>query len=245
MATPHFGIKLKSDLDSALDTLLGRPIAAYPCPLTPVEQAGLWLGFLPDHLQAAYKVFKDEHLYTNSLEDANQEFCLNVGGKLFDIHLRTQPFKSLNAPIEWVEDHCVRNSQYLRLLVDGGKIASLIPSSADAFFDWVRNRAAIATEFTEALATLRCVLEMVTTVGQLRRMIPDVIEYLPEDKQRIIREQQRASSLPAQWAVFDRAAVHRATCALAKAHLMPPDKANQLQWSMRWHHTGAHEWVYS
>lgn len=97
----------------------------------------------------------------------------------------------------------------------------------EAFFgsseviDWMR----MSFEDNREAALCRKVLiddllEMCVTAGQMRRMVPDLLKYLPPEKVQCLHNQVRASTLPFEWAAYPREMVDRATTYMAKCHIL-------------------------
>ena len=63
-------------------------------------------------------------------------------------------------------------------------------------------------------------MNMALTAGQLKRMVPDLLKYLPDDKRDMLHQQVRASTLPFEWAAYDRDRVERAITYIAKCHML-------------------------
>lgn len=95
-----------------------------------------------------------------------------------------------------------------------------------ALVQWMRACETIRNQIGSAYEVLKRVLDMVTTVGQLKRMVPDLIRYLPTEAREALAEQKRRSSLPAAWASTDRAAVREAVDLIARCYLLPKPENN-------------------
>lgn len=96
---------------------------------------------------------------------------------------------------------------------------------ADALFTWVSDVVSITEDIKVASRTLKELIEMARTPGQLRRMIPELVACMPLRLQKELapQGQQRASSVPFEWSSFPRASVEHATTVLAKCKLLPSE----------------------
>jgi hypothetical protein len=97
-------------------------------------------------------------------------------------------------------------------------------SKLDPTFDllqWMRQCHDIETEVRAAYSVLIEVVNMASTAGQLQRMVPDLMRYLPAQYSKQVSNQRRRSSLPALWYHVDRARVRAATNTIAKCYLLP------------------------
>lgn len=98
---------------------------------------------------------------------------------------------------------------------------SFFGSASNEVVDWMR----MSFEDNREAALCRRVLiddllEMCVTAGQMRRMVPDLLKYLPPEKVQCLHNQVRASTLPFEWAAYPRDAVDRATTYMAKCHIL-------------------------
>lgn len=96
----------------------------------------------------------------------------------------------------------------------------LTPARSNEFWEWAMAAAACAERQLEARKTIHDVTEMLSTAGQLRRMVPDLINYLPRHMQMQLEEQKRASPFPDEWATYPKDRIERMTAALAEGHLL-------------------------
>ena len=111
---------------------------------------------------------------------------------------------------------------------------------AQAFFEWVDSCAIMDDEIFNAQSVIEELFAMVKTAGQVHRMVPDLFQYIPEEARAAFTDQKRASSVPFEWAAYDRAKVERMLgtfhkCALLRGLEKPSmAKASREEDSFSW-----------
>lgn len=100
-----------------------------------------------------------------------------------------------------------------------------------ALFEWIRNAWIYDRRFDEDLSTLKELLKMAQTPGHLKRMLPDVVDYMDPQDRRVLLQQTRASSMPFAWAAFDRDKVNQLATNMARCKLLPED--SPWNWTAR------------
>lgn len=103
----------------------------------------------------------------------------------------------------------------------------------DEFVTWAQACDSMSREVANALDVCTDVLDMVTTAGQLKRMVPDLLRFLSQKSVEAVEDQKRASSVPAEWAAYDRAKVDAAMVTLSKCDLV---KGIVTQDTLGWHY---------
>lgn len=96
--------------------------------------------------------------------------------------------------------------------------------TAKAFHSWVDDVTQFSREATSARKVIEEIVDMASTPGQLRRMVPDLIEFLSRSTQLRLKEQVRASSMPFEWAAYPREPLYAATTTISKCYLLPESK---------------------
>jgi hypothetical protein len=131
----------------------------------------------------------------------------------------------------------------MSLLDFGGPLPS---ETYDEFIAWANAAAACDARQTEARSVINDIIKMLSTAGQLRRMVPELVQYLPAQIQKDIADQQRASPFPEEWASYPKDKVEKMLAALAEGHLFhgmgKRDVSRQgaaYSWAVSWavHHT--------
>ena len=103
--------------------------------------------------------------------------------------------------------------------------------NTELFYDWLVSTAQLKVELEEAHQTIKDIFEMAKTAGQIKRMVPDLLQYLPIAMRKAYESQIRASSLPFEWAPYPKCRAERMITALNKGHLLSGlAKAGQENW---------------
>lgn len=103
-------------------------------------------------------------------------------------------------------------------------------TTLQAFNEWVTLVSTLDRDIVSARVVLRDVVEIAKTGGQLARMVPDLLQYLPNEVRNELAVQQRASQLPDKWTGYDRQSVYKMTETIARCYLLPPiDRVGHLR----------------
>lgn len=116
----------------------------------------------------------------------------------------------------------LKDDQYTQwpVVTEETLIERLGAEPAQKLMEWVRACALMDEEIFNAQQVIEDLFGMIKTAGQLRRMVPDLFQYLPEDAREAFADQKRASSLPFEWAAYDRGKVDRMLGTFHKCHLL-------------------------
>ena len=91
---------------------------------------------------------------------------------------------------------------------------------ADDLFQWMKDTAMLYDELHQSRITIKEVFNMAKTAGQIKRMVPDLLQYLPLELRNAYQLQVRSSTLPFEWATYDKDKVERMTLTISKGHLL-------------------------
>lgn len=86
--------------------------------------------------------------------------------------------------------------------------------------DWANIAADLSDDARNARRTIEELLDIIKTVGQLKRMVPELIQYMPDNLKEALDGQLRRSPFPSEWAAFDKSKIERLLLVLAKGHLV-------------------------
>jgi len=208
--------KLHESIVGHVQVLLGRGKAAFPCPLDLSDQRLFWhKTFDPDIVQAYHK------LHDQGFDMRGLTFYQAC----FDAWLDRTKFQ-----VKFVYDGegLQRTRAFLSRDIDpelgSDEVRRALPNDVryDDFVQWCRNCAVVQRDFSIAAGAISDVLNFCTTVGQLKRAVPDLVDYMPVNIQEELSEQTRASNMPHKWAGYDRDRIEILQTSMAKAHLMKP-----------------------
>lgn len=86
--------------------------------------------------------------------------------------------------------------------------------------EWMKMTADMRGELILANKTLSDIFNMAATAGQIKRMVPDLLQYLPVKQRQAFEEQKRASTLPFEWAPYPKKNIDGMLLQISKGHLL-------------------------
>lgn len=90
----------------------------------------------------------------------------------------------------------------------------------DEVISWMEQTAVQREELITANRSLQAIFDMAQTAGQIKRMVPDLLQYLPVKQRLAFEEQKRSSTVPFDWAPFPKRDVDVMLTAINKGHLL-------------------------
>lgn len=215
---------LKKEITEDISKLLGRGKLAFQCPLDPVQRHKFWRNLLQPDTVAAYDLLKEREYRMDHLSSGEACFDVVAGdSRRYSVRFVAAPFTSANV---FIKDP--RRGDGLLMETEQVIQAFNDDHGWPAFVEWMENCASVHQASVPALKTLGEILEFCGTIGQLVRAAPDLYQYLPKERQDILKEQRRASNMPHEWAGFERARVTNLQFAMAKANLFPKPAKEKL-----------------
>jgi hypothetical protein len=97
--------------------------------------------------------------------------------------------------------------------------AVLPPARVSEFKGWCIAACAVTERQNVARNAIRDISKMLSTPGQLNRMVPELVQYLPARTRIALADQTRKSPYPPLWAAFDKSRVETMLACLAEGHL--------------------------
>ena len=221
----------RDEVRYAIETLIGRGTKFYPCPLVNRrELVRLWMKILPSEIeQAAKTLFQARYeLGADTIEHVS--FAWQQCGAVVELHLRTQPDPG---PDYFLRPPASRRLTPILLTMETCRadFSKFEMGSIKPLEDWVRTIRQFDTEAVEALACFEDIMTMANTPGQIRRMVPELQQYMKPTMQ--LKMGARDSPLPRRivgpggeliksgWAEYDKEKVQRMCHTLAKCFLIP------------------------
>lgn len=202
------------------------------CPLDDAEMLKTWHAEFPAEILAALSLL-EQHRYYNT--DAHSEPSVTFlipdfqGPNGVPLAMRWQLLAYRETERRFI-DVPTHGQHRIPMVKSGNRIfrpiryetirIQLGAERCDELFEWASAAAAASARHIEARATIISILGMITTSGQLRRMVPELVGYLPHHLQNGLTEQKRASPFPNEWAEYPKDRVERLTAALAEGHLL-------------------------
>lgn len=90
----------------------------------------------------------------------------------------------------------------------------------DEVISWMKQTAIMRNELIIANTALQSIFDMAQTAGQIKRMVPDLLQYLPARQRLAFEEQKRSSTVPFDWAPFPKEHVDVMLAQINKGHLL-------------------------
>lgn len=226
MSNTRLTLTLVNEITEAIDNLLAGPVRFLEPPgklATHTGRRELWNKLLPKEIQAMLTVgaqwdyhWPSIHTTGITMDVDGQRYGLIFGTEVDPLEPSTELVGYFSASRQIVDKHWY------------GKVHPHV-ENAEAFFgadypavlDWMRSAIADTIEAREARTVLvNDLLGMCKTAGQMKRMVPELLKYISPEKSAALHNQVRASSLPYDWAAYDRNAVDRAITYIAKCHML-------------------------
>ena len=91
----------------------------------------------------------------------------------------------------------------------------------EEFTEWATHSLVVVERVARTWGTIREVINLASTVGQIHRMMPDLIKYVYPTTAKALENQQRRSPLPHGWMDIDRRMVRDAQDHIALCHMLP------------------------
>lgn len=112
--------------------------------------------------------------------------------------------------------------------------STLGEARAGEFKEWAQAAALCTAKQDRAKKTIEDLLRMASTYGQLRRMVPDLVNYLGPEAQLLLDSQERKSPLPPEWAAYPKDNIEQLLLALAEGHLLSGSKRQEAHSEFSW-----------
>ena len=230
MATTRLGVGDKEALTREVSQLLGRIGEGIPCPIPHDQLPRMHNHLVPQHLRDIVVTMSEAQYDTSQWFQGHAKYVVMLDGQPFRLYYEVSCYLDSRRGKEAL---CKTLMQLpatgSTVKIDGDKIDVVpVPLIHAAFgehaaplLEWVKNYGRLHAEMVDAMSTASKIIEMTSTAGQIRRMVPDMLQYLTKERRQAMEEQKRASSVPYEWAAFDRSCVARMLQAMAKSHLLP------------------------
>lgn len=227
------------------------------------KMVNLWHGKFPRELFQAIDTLHSLGYGPTHSGGANYRVALEVEGEVYAALIRTEelPFEGAAAPMQPMRMSPEIAKDMTRMVRIGSNVQHrplvlnleymeehLGAADTNTFVEWVVHTAKLREEIIDASQVINDVFEMAKTAGQIKRMVPDLLQYLPLGLRQAYEEQKRASTMPFEWAPYDKSRVERMILTVSKGHLLAnmakPGRENiqigaldSLMWGIR------SEWV--
>jgi hypothetical protein len=194
----------------------------------------LWHGKFPPELFAALNTLKELGYGANGTGGDNFRVAYEEDGKVYTALIKTTEIacgEEVPMPPMRLSQQFLNNKEMIRKVKGRGWQATAMPLSSDylskhlgaqaeSFTTWMRDTAVLREEIIDAARVIKDVFTMAKTAGQVKRMVPDLLQYMPEGLRAAYEEQKRASTLPFEWAPYEKERVERMILTVSKGHLL-------------------------
>lgn len=234
--TSRISIYERQNLASMIENILARHQLAFPCPISADDLVALWRSTMSDINRIFWDAARNRALagyLSPFIEPLSQGVLLEFDfGKLLlkipDLMFNDNklPIWNRKAEMEFVDPHEV-----------------LGPKKYAELSDWAKVAVHIHTRVEMTKTVLTRIVRLASTVGQLKRMAPELVKYTATQTQEAFGGQERRSPLPDEWMKIDRMLVRCSLDHLTFCYLLPkiedqPRKADELPWI--WDQVGAY-----
>lgn len=226
MATNQLSDNDRSSIQTAMDQLFGRVITHFPCPLqTMDERRDLFWCSLDNTQLHALKVM---HEHRTSVFYNRSEATISIDQEHVQIFLKKHD-SSDNAGYFW---GAPQQSDHVSL----DRVYSRVPKAPE-LMEWLETTRTLGAECALAMVTFLELLRMCSTPGQVRRVLPELVDFMPTKIKLLLGKQTRASNTPFEWSAFDRSRVEQLTNTMAKCMLLAFNENQPHTWTRRGENT--------
>ena len=246
-----------------LRSLLNNVVGFVGCPITDRSlMVELWNSKFPEDLVNSVRVLGTYNVDMGSgaLTGETIRWCTELDGKVHSALVRLDEIGPLSADKmrSGVVQYAMALSQGLSIkvphrlvhmdIVEGSSAMTrgvcheitaenmskvLGADLTDEVISWMKQTAQMREELVVANVALEEIFGMAATAGQIKRMVPDLLQYLPTAQRIAFEEQKRASTVPFEWAPFPKSKVDVMLTQINKGHLLQNmRKPNREQYSV-------------
>ena len=219
----RLGVNDKGYLLNDFNELFGRIWNALPCPFNDVEIVREHNAMVPvKYIDMAVEMEAAGYNVRHMFRDSTHFTWQVTPDEEYEVSFTLQHPQQHDAV-------CVERRFMLLPVIDGQKVLRYPDNPLvhawgdqwDKWCDWARPAGQLVMEMHEAWETVRQLVNMASTAGQIKRMVPELLNYLPKEKAEALRAQKRSSSIPYEWSAYDRKRVQRMLFCAAKCYLLP------------------------
>jgi hypothetical protein len=231
MANVRIDAQDRASFTQAIGRLCNSGLRFVRCPVEATDFVAAHNSFMPKDLLDSIEVVERYHDRQLQSRGTEAEYMIEIGdGRAMWLRVRVEDYTFFNWPdsitADWRtgaigKDVICGRGACQRKVIPAGVYESKI--GADKFAElvqWGVDCIAMEKDIVEVIHTFDAVLTMANTIGQVSRMVPDLLRYAPRDLKIGLSNQQKQSRLPAEWVTFDKQRVERMLELLAKFHLL-------------------------
>lgn len=226
MATNQLSDQDRTAIKKAVDHLFGRAITHFPCPLQTMDERRdlYWCSRTDQQLQALSELHTDRIAVFRN----HYEVELSIGHEAYAMFLKRAD-SSDNDDYFW-------GAPMMGGVIPLERIRQRVPKAED-LLSWLGTTKKLGAECALAFPTFMELLRMCSTAGQVRRVLPELVDFMPSTVKLILGKQTRASNVPFEWSAFDRSRVEQLTNTMAKCMLLAHNTDDPHSWAKRGDYT--------
>lgn len=220
----RLGVQHKIDLTAELDYLLGRFHRVMEIPFKPEELIAAYNSIVPEAIHKAWARMSELGYPCGQWLRDGAAMRIDAGGVgyLVEMNLHhNQPDTPENAFFRMPAGKFSPEIQLFGVYPAGASVERAFGPRYKELVDWTVGYSALRDECRAAFDTAKEIVGMTKTAGQLKRMVPELMQYLSTAQRDAINAQKRASSLPYEWAAYPREKVWDMLTTISKCYLMP------------------------
>jgi hypothetical protein len=190
------------------------------CPVPEETLAKIWNDKQPQHLVAAIQLLdKDEEVGETFGRYKTNEWAAEFEGFKLDVH---QDRGDLSYPDRDLSPYISVRKAFVNKELTWDVFKSYLTEEQLAeFMVWVDQCKSLVTEADNANHQFDVLLDTCSTVGQLHRLVPELITLVPEKNQKAFAEQSKRSPMPSGYFELDINAIERMNLFFTKCKLLP------------------------
>lgn len=216
------------ELEAPLLHVLTHTVEFLACPLSGDEMLAVWNTEFPkDVAEALALVRRLKYARTNAWRTTIAEF--NVPELALRARLVLPDEYRHSAFNEWMASAEADRVIPLRVFE-----SALGEARAVEFKEWAQAAALCQAKHDRAKETIGDLTRMTSTYGQLRRMVPDLANYLGPQARLALYSQDRKSPFPPEWAAYPKDNIEHLLLALAEGHLLSGSKRHDTSRYFSW-----------
>ena len=216
-----------AQLAAPLLRVLEHTVEFLACPLSADEMLAVWNAEFPKDVAEALELARRlKYARTNAWRTTIAEF--NVPELALHARL-VLPAEYHSAFNEWMPSAGSERVIPLRVFE-----SALGEARAAEFKEWAQAAALCQVKHDRARATIGDLTRMTSTYGQLRRMVPDLVNYLGPQARLLLDSQERKSPFPPEWAASPKDNIEHLLLALAEWHLLSGSKRHDTNRYFSW-----------
>lgn len=237
MARSRFDSRARLSLRGDMVRVLQHTKAFLDCPLTDDQMIAIWHHGYPQDIRDAIALCRGHDFLAAETHLSSYTPTFAVPEHGFGMRWRLKA-PERRAFLKWPRGarKTTTHIPFLSIVEWSAFTSHLSEPEQRTVLDWADAADQCTQKHNEARETIDSICKMISTPGQLRRMVPDLVGYLSESAQEAIMEQKRNSPYPSEWASYPKDRVERLIAALAEGHLVRGINTRDVE-------SGTHSWA--